>query len=170
MAKQFSIEVEGLEQLQWRINSLPDQAKAEILDAVSSYSLEVLRKEQPSYRHVTRARAYGMQRGGEGWFSDKQRRYVMAKIRSGEIRIPYNRTGRLVHGWAATRTTERVTFGNAVPYAPYVIGFAAQSRHERLVGWKTITDTMRKLSFQSAPFRKACMDAVQKAIRKLQLG
>jgi hypothetical protein len=170
MASKFSITVEGLEQLQHRITSLPDEAKAEILDSVSAYSIQVLRAEQPPYRYVSRARAYGRQKGGMGWFSDKQRRYVMAKIRRGEIHIPYGRTGKLARGWTAVRTKERVTFGNKTVYAPYVIGFAAQSRHEKLVGWKMITDTLRKLSFQSVSFRKVCMDAVQRAIRKLQLG
>lgn len=170
MAQEFSIEQSGLEQLIPKIASLPDTAKKQIIDDVTEYSLGVLRGEQPKYKHVSRARAYGRQRGGMGWFSDKQRKYVMMMIRERKFNIPYRRTGKLASGWQAKKTLSSVTFVNTTAYAPYVIGMVAQSRHEKMVGWKKVTETLRKLSFLSAPFRKVCMTAVQKAIRKLKLG
>jgi hypothetical protein len=164
-----SNQVYGLDGLLSRISSLPKELQDEILADVSEYAMQIL-AEYPQYRYISRAQAYGQQAGGLGWFSDAQRRYVMAAISEGKITIPYTRTGNLGASWTVTRSGDKIVISNSAQYAPYVVGFAAQSRHEKSVGWKKITDTLQKLSFRSSKFRDVVMGAVMKAIRKLKLG
>lgn len=66
------------------------------------------------------------------WKSERQRRYVMAKLRR-ENNLPYQRTGRLRQGW---KVDNRITPGggyievfNEVPYARFVQGDDAQPFH-----------------------------------------
>ena len=62
--------------------------------------------------------------------SDKQRRFVMANIRSGNITVPYKRgTGSTLKGSEALNRSYRVdlqgddaTLTSAASYAPYVVG------------------------------------------------
>jgi hypothetical protein len=56
------------------------------------------------------------------WASDKQRRYVMAAIRRGDIRVPYQRTGGLANRWSAARIKPGLwTIKNSAPYAIWVV-------------------------------------------------
>jgi hypothetical protein len=89
----------------------------------------------PAYSYVTRRRAYG-----SSFFSDRQRRKVMAMIRSGEILPGYpRRTGRLQRGWTIVNNGTRTRITNAEPHAPFVMGDNTQSRHEALVGWREVS-------------------------------
>lgn len=160
-----SIEIQGLEQVISRIKSLPDESKKQVLNDVADYSLDIL-AEEPPQKYVTRQAAYGVT-----WFSTKQRGWFFANLRAGNISVPYHRTHALAHGWKADVSPSQVKFSNNVPGAPYVVGFAAQSRHEAMVGWPKVTDiTSGKLSFKSSRFRDVVLKAYQKAIRKVQLG
>jgi hypothetical protein len=160
-----SIEIQGLEQVISRISRLPPEAIKEVLTDVSAYALTVL-KQEPPQKYVTRAEAYG-----QTFQSEKQRRWFFAALSSGKISVPYHRTGRLSAAWEAKVSAHEVKFTNAAPSAPFVVGYAFQSRHEKLVGWKKVTDILSgPLSFLSSKFRAVVMDAYQKAIHKLQLG
>jgi hypothetical protein len=59
------------------------------------------------------------------WRSDKQRRFVMAKLRRAN-NLPYRRTGKLSGGWklvtVISRETITVSLDNEVPYAGFVVG------------------------------------------------
>ncbi len=159
-----SIEIQGLEQVISRIRTLPDEAKKEVLTDVSEYSLGVLR-EEPAQKYVTRQAAYG-----KTFQSDRMRSWFFAALSSGQISVPYHRTGALSHSWNAKISANEVIFSNAVPGASFVVG-VQQSRHEQMVGWKKVTDQLAgPLSFLSSKFRAVVMDAYQKAIHKLQLG
>jgi hypothetical protein len=93
-------------------------------------------KHYPPYKYITRRRAYG-----KPFFSNKQRRKVMAMIRRGEIDPGFpHRTGRLQRGWQTTRRGADVRIYNTVPHVLPVMGDTAQSRHERLVGWRMVSD------------------------------
>ena len=93
-------------------------------------------REYPRQRYVSRRAAYGVT-----FFSARQRRWFFAALRSGELQIPYGRTGRLRDGWRIEeRSTKEVGLVNEVAYAPYVMGAGTQSRHERAVGWQTVQD------------------------------
>ena len=167
MPANFSIEVVGLEDVLWRIKSLPAEAQKQIIEDVGTYSEKVLQEKQPAQKYVSRRRAYG-----KPFFTAKQRRYFFWALKEGIIDVPYHRTGKLGKGWKVKRDPRAgwATITNAVPYAPYVQGMV-QSRHEKLGGWKRVVDIIAgELSFRSSKFRTAVMTATQKAIRKLKLG
>ena len=164
MADKFTIEIEGLQQVMHRIKSLPDAARDQVLHDVSEYSLEVIRDE-PSQKYVTRTQAYG-----SPFSSDRQRRWFFASLADGSLNVPYHRTGKMSAGWEAHQMGAQVTFRNPTPGAQFVMGLQ-QSRHEKLVGWRKITDIVEKyLDFRNSKFRGIVMAAYQKTIRKLQLG
>jgi hypothetical protein len=80
--------------------------------------------------------------------SDRQRRGFFARLRRGDIRVPYARSG---GGWqiesASPARAERVPGGevriiNRKPYAPFVWG-ARQTAAHRLTGWRTADDIAR---------------------------
>lgn len=98
MADNFSIQVTGLESILPKIRSLPDKCIHQVLDDAEGYSLDVIRKEQPPYKYVSRKAAYG-----RSFFSDKQRRYFFAALKDGRIDTPYRRTGTLRGSWSASR-------------------------------------------------------------------
>lgn len=95
----------------------------------------------PAYQWISRAQAYPDAPAGAGWFSDKQRRYVMAKIASGEIDpgAP-KRTGALQRGWYVQDQGSFYTVKNESAYAPYLHGNTMQARQPALVGWRRIAD------------------------------
>lgn len=69
------------------------------------------------------------QRGAQQFVSDKQRRFVMAMISKGVIKVPYVRGGRaagsenLVHSMYVMReSVSSVMVVSTAAYAPYVIG------------------------------------------------
>ena len=69
------------------------------------------------------------QKGAQKFVSDKQRRYVMAMINKGVIKVPYVRGGRaagsenLVHSMYVMRESiNSVMVVSSAHYAPYVIG------------------------------------------------
>lgn len=91
-------------------------------------------KHYPSYRYVTRKKAYG-----KTFFSDAQRRKVMAMIREGLISPGGGkRTFAIRNAWVLRENGTQSSAVNAAPGVEYVQG-AQQSRHERLAGWR-ITD------------------------------
>lgn len=139
MAEFIGLEVTGLEALTDFLLNLD----AHMIDIASDAMLEYYRKalRNPAnyspYKHVTRAAAYPNAPAGPGWFSDKQRKYVMAAIRRGEIKIGNNRTGNLAKSWKKEGYGEKAFLYNDAPYASYVVSPDGQSNHERLVGWQT---------------------------------
>lgn len=89
------------------------------------------------------------------WASERQRRYVMAMIREGKIRVPRNRTGRMAQGWI-TRVFRRqggggpwgssqvVQISNSTPYSAFVIG-RQQSYEMRARGWHSLVSVSNQL-------------------------
>jgi hypothetical protein len=93
-------------------------------------------KHYPPYKYVTRKSAYG-----RAFKTEKQRRYVMAKIRSGEIAPGYpHRTGNLQRGWTMAGEGTKTTIENATPYAGYVMGNDEQTKMHRKIGWRKVAD------------------------------
>ena len=79
--------------------------------------------------------------------SERQRRYVMAMIRRGDIRIPYVRTGKLGQEWThdvETRSNGVVgTVGNKKKYAPYVQNVTLQARMHQ-GNWRTDAQAIQR--------------------------
>ena len=95
-------------------------------------------KHYPPYKYITRKRAFG-----KTFKSDKQRRYVMMMIRAGKIDPGYpHRTGRLQRGWKQKGAGADITIYNDMPHVLPVMGDEIQSRHERLVGWRMVSDVL----------------------------
>lgn len=95
-------------------------------------------KRYPPYKYITRKQAYG-----KTFVSDKQRRYVMAKIREGRIDpgVPH-RTSNYQRGWEMDPPNGgvKIKIINTVPYARFVGGDETQARLNAKVGWRTISD------------------------------
>ena len=94
----ISYNVRNLEAVQAFLKSLPHGGIKRVLEAMVIYFIgdasHGLVHYEP-YKYITRKQAYG-----KTFESDKQRRYVMAKIRSGEITPgKENRTGVTAMGW-----------------------------------------------------------------------
>jgi hypothetical protein len=164
MPDNFLIEIKGLEGVLWRIKSLPKEAQNEIIKAVCEFALKEIQIE-PAEKFVSRKTAYPEV---GGFFSEKQRQFVSMLYAEGEV--PYHRTHGLQQGWSLERTGDYVVIRNTSPGAEYVMG-VKQSRHEKMVGWRKITDIIdKKLSFKNSVFRDMVRNAVRKAIGKLNLG
>ena len=95
-------------------------------------------KHYQAYKYVSRERAYG-----QTFVSDKQRRFVMAKIASGEIDpgVPH-RTGNTQRGYRLVETQGgyRQSIQNAEKGAVYTRHDALQARLNALAGWRKTMD------------------------------
>jgi hypothetical protein len=127
----------GEKELREYLEQLGREIRPSAIEAMADESVEILREYDPDTHHVYRATAYPLAPAAPGWFSDKQRRYVMSKIASGEIQIPYRRTGELQRNWRrdGSGITSRVR--NYSQAAIYTMHHDRQSAHERMAGWKT---------------------------------
>lgn len=160
MSDFVAIEIAGLDELIEKLGKLPDEVQDEAIEAVNQYMLNVM-KQYPPYLHVPFKTAYG------GWFSDKQRRYVMARIREGTIRpgTP-SRTQQFAQGWDVLGYGRNSMIVNTTPYGPYLVGDTEQARMPQKIGWKKLSTTVKERMTEIV--RRA--DAgVKNAIKKLGL-
>ena len=160
MSDFVGIEIAGLDELIEKLGQLPDEVQDEAIEAVNQYMLNVL-KAYPPYAHVTFKSAYG------GWFSDKQRKYVMARIREGTIRPGQpSRTQQFAQGWDVLGYGRNSIIVNQTPYGPYLVGDTEQARMPQKIGWRKLSDTVKGRMTEIV--RRA--DAgVKNAIKKLGL-
>jgi hypothetical protein len=82
-------------------------------------------------------------------WSDKQRRGFFAKLRSGEIEVPYRRgsspgSKKLKTKWTTTLENGglRAVVGNDTSYAPLVQGPGTQTAYHAMTGWQTTEQVM----------------------------
>ena len=161
MAGEFvGVEIAGLDDLMVKLNKLPDVVQDHAIDEANKYMLNVL-KLYPPYRHVTMKQAYG------GFISEKQRRYVMARIAEGTIRpgMP-NRSQRFASSWKVVGYGRNSIIANETPYGPYLVGDSSQSSMHQKIGWKKLGDTIKQRMTQIISKAEA---GVKKAIRILGL-
>lgn len=160
MASEF-IAIEGAKQIAFDISKLPEEAQDRAADEVNKYLLNIF-KLYPSYKYVPFKKAYG------GFFSDKQRKYVMAKISEGVIKPGVSqRTQSLAKGWKIIGDGKDSIIANEEKHAAHVMGDGEQARMPKLIGWKTIGKIVEEK--QSKIDEKATA-GVKKAIKKLGLG
>lgn len=127
-------------------------------EAEGKYLLLQFRKSIPAYRHIYREEAYPP----TGWQSERQRRYVMAAIRRGEIKIPYKRRspkGGLVTQWFMEGKGQNLHLVNNAPHASLVYG-EDQARLLQLAGWRRASQLLDGMEGKST-------DAAARAITKL---
>lgn len=88
----------------------------------------------PNYTHISRAAAYG-----QTFVSDRQRRKVMAMIRSGEILPGYpRRTGNTQRGWIIVGSGASSKIRNDTAGAFYSHGDPGQAKLNEMGGWRRI--------------------------------
>ena len=113
----FSFDVEGLDEVTNKILRM-----SEGLPQVAARGIF---KWAQGTRAILKSTPYpGKNTKKAKWASEKQRRYVMAAIRRGEIQVPYRRTGNLANRWKAVRTTTGAYITNTAQGARYVVGDA----------------------------------------------
>ena len=124
--------------LQEIIGNAPLKARGDMTEAAAVVLVGDERKglqHYPPKKYVTRKRAYGFFA-----FTDRQRRFLWAKIKSGEI-VPgqYKQTKRLQRGWYVLKQGAKTQVRNLEYYSQFVQGDKEQSRHEKLAGWRTVS-------------------------------
>ena len=156
----FDFVVKGVDALKEKLGQVGDAVQAEVGKGVGGYVVKQMQEYVP-YAYVPFKSAYG------NWFSDKQRKYVMAKIREGTIRpgAP-SRTQALRNGWQVVQGDGETSITNKVPYAGYVIGDADQSRMHKKIGWWTVSTRLNKLTQKIMDVAKVSVDV---AIKRLGL-
>lgn len=81
--------------------------------------------------------------GKQPFVSDRHRRGFFAKLRSGEITVPYQRTGKLGQSWTVEQRGSSVIVGTAYPNADIVQG-SKQSFYHKQTGWGTAVDVAKR--------------------------
>ena len=122
---------EFISTLPYRTRGLATEAAADFIIGDENHGL----KHEPKYRYVTRKRAYG-----KTFVSDKQRKYVMAMIKSGKITPgKANRTHAISNAWRKKNSKTKTTIMNDAEGVEYVMGDKKQARQPALVGWRKIS-------------------------------
>lgn len=136
------VKIRNFEEIQKFLKDLPRGTLRTGLDAMSEYFLGNEQhglRHYPPYKYVARKRAYPEV---NGFFSDKQRRYVMAMIRAGKITpgTP-KRTGTTAAGWHKNVTNNGygISIQNSEKSAFYTMSDTGQARQPQKVGWRTMT-------------------------------
>jgi len=126
------IDIQGITTLNERLKRLPKEAKDAGVESANEYIVNIMKVEPPK---PTRPFV---------WSSDKQRRYVMAKIRSGEITpgTP-NRTGNSTDSWQYVAVTDwNYTITNPEPGAYWTTDNYGQANQPAMVGWRKVTENI----------------------------
>ena len=137
------------------------QPRREMSHEVAKFMRTELQK-YPPVRRVTRKQAYGVT-----FFSDRQRRWFFANLNSGDLKLPYRRTGQYRQGWKV------MPFGqsnyivvNDSPIGKYLQDSETQSRMARLIGWETWQMILQR---QSDKIRHIANGVYDRWIRRLGL-
>ena len=133
----IKVTVRNIEEVKDWISALPRKFRGAASKAMAEWFIgngQRGLKRYPPYKYITRQSAYG-----KTFVSDKQRRYVMARIREGTIDpgAPH-RTGNYQRGWQAIDQGVKTQIVNNLPYARFVGGDETQARLNAKVGWRTI--------------------------------
>jgi hypothetical protein len=159
MADDFiAFEVIGIEALRREFGNWPKIIQDEVIDEVNKYIMRDIKK-YPPYRYVPFKQAYG------GWFSEKQRKYVMARISEGTITpgMP-NRSGRFARGWKVIDKGTQSIIANEVPYSGYLMG-GGQARMHKQIGWEQIPEWLKS---HMGNIIKAAREGLVQAVRKIR--
>jgi hypothetical protein len=78
--------------------------------------------------------------------SNAQRRAFFAKLKSGAIKVPYQRTGQLVAGW---RQADAFTVENSTQRAAFVVTAKTQAKYHK-GNWPTEADIAAKVQSSTA--------------------
>lgn len=160
----IGIDVSGEKEIQKQIDALPDAVKDAVTKDVLNLLLNVERK-YPPFVHVTRAEAYPNAPAGPGWFSKKQRGFVMAAIREGTIKPGVKkRNQKLSKGWQIIGEGQTALLVNEVEYAPYLKDDVLQAGLPALAGWKKLSTDLKD---HAERISKTIQASAKKALKKV---
>jgi hypothetical protein len=139
MPEQQSLRIEGLDELMKMLDRFPQKVQRAMTAGIHQ-STAIVRKALATYP----PRRAGVK---VIFSSDRQRKGFFAKLRSGEIEVPYRRgvspgSEKLGAGWTTEVKTVRSTHikgivGNRASYGPLVQGEQQTAMHKG-TGWKTV--------------------------------
>lgn len=135
-----AIKIEGLERLIGKVSDLRELKPIKDGLKLAAIHVKGAVSEYPPVKRPTRRQVYGFQ-----FFSTRQRRAFFAKLRAGEIEVPYIRgmsagSESLGRKWTTKVTGLQAEIGNNVSYGPLVQDREQQSLYHQWVGWSTIQD------------------------------
>ena len=151
MAEIVKVYITGYETLYQRLQRLPKEARDAGVEASNEYIVNQMQVQPPKPK------------GGFVWSSDKQRKYVMAKIREGGYT---GRTQQLRQGWKAVGKGYNQIVVNEKEYAQFVQD-SNQIIGHKLNGWQTVNQVLRE---KSKEILKKFEGGVKSAIKKLHLN
>lgn len=132
----LGVDISGIPAIQDKLAGLYGPVADAGVEAGNEYLLGAL-KSYPPYMYVSWAQV-------GGFISDRQRRYVMARIHDGTITPGVeNRTNTLSQGWVTLGQGVNQIIVNEVPYAFFVVG-EQMSRMHFLQGWHYYTFTVQR--------------------------
>lgn len=124
------------------LQTLAEELRPQSIQILAELAVQVMKESEPPQNSVSRADAYPNAEAGPGWQSDRQRRFVMARISSGEMQVPYSRTGAGAAGWHVEGSGENARAVNGVESMKWTQSPTYQSAHEKMVGWLTTTNAI----------------------------
>ena len=161
--KRPSVEIPGLEVLLRKLSDLPPEVQEQAVDQVGKFVMsEKVLGWYPKQKNVTRKAAYG-----KTFFTDKQRRWFWWAFRSGQIDVPYKRTGGFRAGWRMIGSGNQRHIVNDTPGAIYLVAKGRQSRHEQKVGWQL---TGERLKANAREIQEHMSGAIKRAMKKVDIG
>lgn len=159
----FKIDVSGLVELQATLGRLTGEQMGHILEPMVRGGLAIFQEYIAKYPGGPR---YPLR-----WKSDRQRKFVMAKLKR-EGNLPYRRraSGGLGGGWTS-KTTRRFdgvqgVLGNNAPHAIFVQGERQQPFHTD-TGWRTVEQTF---IIRGPEVERLFQEGMDRAIRRLTGG
>jgi len=146
----IGIDIQGIATIQNRLNKLPGLAKDMGVEAANEYIVNLMKVEPPVPNKPF------------VWSSEKQRRYVMAKISRGEWT---GRTQGLRKGWKPVGKGYKQIVVNEVPSAQFVQGDNQIIGH-KTNNWQTIEMNLKN---KGKEILKKFEGGVKSALKKLKL-
>ena len=138
MGVKITTSVKGIPEVKQMLESIPRLVRGLFAQTVGQYLLGDDRRGLRHYapwKRVTRKSVYG-----STFFSSKQQRAFFAKMKSGEINVPYIRTGNQGKAWRMTGTSTGVRLSNSDPSTKFTRG---QTRLHEKMGWQTTMQTVQ---------------------------
>lgn len=126
----FTITVEGADELVAKLNTLAKFNHVRSVIAQQGVLLQRFLRKYPSKVYSPNPLIKT---------NDKVRRAFFAKMKSGEISVPYKRTRKLANSWAVSSSMDGFTstVTNNMSYADLVQGWDSQVMRHRWSGWVT---------------------------------
>jgi len=135
------IGLEGYEVVRDNLSQVFPSLLEDAVDALNKYLINVFRN-YPPYKYVPYGRAYHGKYGG--FLSDRQRKYVMANIRAGNIRPGVKqRTGFFRRSWKVIGHGTSSMIVNETPYGQYLMGDHTRAAMPKMIGWETISEVVK---------------------------